>query len=261
MKRKFLLAVLSSILLLFIVACNKSDTNGKARLQVFLTDDPGDYQEVLIDVRDIMINVSGDTANGWQSLPGVQAGVYDLLKLVNDDDTLLVDAEIPEGRLHQIRLVLGTENFVRVDNQLHPLETPSAQQSGLKLNVQHDVEEGLLYKITMDFDVAKSVKRTGNGRYMLRPVIRTVLEAAGGSIKGVVVPGSFQTGVYAVQGSDTVASTFTDTGGGYLIRGLTPGGYALHFDPSDITYRDTIRTSINVTNAQVTRVDTMFLRQ
>jgi hypothetical protein len=34
----------------------------------------------------------------------VNAAVYDVLKLVNDDDTLLADANIPSGKLHQMRL-------------------------------------------------------------------------------------------------------------------------------------------------------------
>src|SRR6187431_88619 len=63
-----------------LLACKKgsSGTDGanKAKLQVYLTDDPGDYEKVLIDVRDVQINVSGDSVNGWQSLQGVNAGVY-----------------------------------------------------------------------------------------------------------------------------------------------------------------------------------------
>jgi hypothetical protein len=129
-------------LLTVLNSCKKNSTNdGNARLQVYLTDDPGDYEAVYIDVKDVQINVTGDSSNGWQSLQTVNAAVYDVLKLVNDDDTLLADANIPSGKLHQMRLVLGTENYVKVEgtSQLIKLETPSAQQSGLKLNIQQDV--------------------------------------------------------------------------------------------------------------------------
>ena len=114
-------------------------------------------------------------------MQGVNAAVYDVLKLVNDDDTLLADANIPSGRLHQLRLVLGTENYVKIEGttQLIKLETPSAQQSGLKLNIQQDVLDGILYTITLDFDVAKSIVKTGNNKYILKPTIRTILNAAG----------------------------------------------------------------------------------
>ena len=119
--------ILSVVSLTVLISCKKNGTgDGKARLQVYLTDDPGDYQAVYIDVKDVQINVTGDANNGWQSLQGVNAGVYDLLRLVNDEDTILADAEIPSGRLHQIRFVLGTENYVKLEGttELIKLETP-----------------------------------------------------------------------------------------------------------------------------------------
>ena len=256
--------ILSLVSLTVLNSCQKNETsNGTAKLQVYLTDDPGDYEAVYIDVKDVQINVTGDTSNGWQSLQNVHAASYDLLKLVNDDDTLLAEANIPSGKLHQMRLVLGTENYVKIQgtSQLIKLETPSAQQSGLKLNIQQDVQDGILYTITLDFDVAKSIVKTGNSKYILKPTIRTILNAAGGSIKGVVMPKSFQSAVYAVQGVDTVASTFTDSDGGYLLRGLTAGTYGVFYKPSDVTYKDSLRTNISVSTNVITKIDTTFLHQ
>ena len=261
---------MSSAFILFIaslpvlISCKKNGTSdGNARLKVYLTDDPGDYEAVYIDVKDVQINVTGSDADGWQSLQGVHAAVYDLLKLVNDDDTLLTDSNIPTGRIHQLRLVLGTENYVKIQGttDLIKLETPSAQQSGLKLNIQQDVQDGMLYLITLDFDVSKSIVKTGNNKYMLKPTIRTILNAVGGSIKGVVMPKDFQSAVYAVQGVDTVASTFSDTEGGYLIRGLPAGSYDVFYKPTNILYKDSLRKSISVQFNTVTRIDTTFLHQ
>jgi len=128
-------ALVLSLFSITLVACNKNSksSDGKARLQVYLTDDPGDYEKVLIDVREILINVDGDTVNGWRSLSGINPGVYDLLTLVNDQDTLLADAEISTGRISQMRLVLGTENYVKLigNPTMIKLETHSAQQSGI----------------------------------------------------------------------------------------------------------------------------------
>jgi len=256
--------ILSLVSLTVLNSCQKNAaSNGNARLQVYLTDAPGDYEAVYIDVKDVQINVTGDSLNGWQSLKNVNAAVYDVLKLVNDDDTLLADANIPSGKLHQMRLILGTENYVKIEgtSQLIKLETPSAQQSGLKLNIQQDVQDGILYTITLDFDVAKSIVKTGNSKYILKPTIRTILNAAGGSIKGVVMPKTFQSAVYAVQGVDTVASTFTDSDGGYLLRGLAAGTYGVFYKPSDITYKDSLRTNINVLVNTITKIDTTFLHQ
>lgn len=256
--------VLSLVSLSVFISCKKNGTgDGKARLQVYLTDDPGDYEAVYIDVKDVQINVTGNGDEGWQSLAGVKAASYDLLKLVNDDDTLLADGAIPSGRLHQLRLILGTENYVKIQGtaELIKLETPSAQQSGLKLNIQQDVQDGILYTITLDFDVSKSIIKTGSNKYMLKPTIRTILNAVGGSLKGIVMPKTFQSAVYAVQGVDTVASTYTDTDGGYLIRGLQAGTYDVFYKPSDVLYKDSLRKNISVQFNTVTRIDTTFLRQ
>lgn len=265
MKRILLAGLAIFLVAAIVISCDKNDSNGKgsARMQVFLTDDPGAFDEVWIDIQDVRYNVTGDTVNGWQSLSGVNAGSYDLLRLVNDDDTLLADATIPAGRVEQIRLVLGPNNYVVVNGQQYPLETPSAQQSGLKLNIHQDVVDGVLYQVLLDFDVARSIHQTGNGRYMLKPVIRTTLVAAGGSIKGAVTPFTFQTLVKVFRGpNDTVATTFTDqTNGGYLVRGLPAGTYSIDFQPTDATYMDSVRTGITVTNGNVTVVDTMRLHQ
>ena len=242
-------------------SCKKSDKSGNSHLQVYLTDDPGPYEAVIIDVKDVQINVTGDGDEGWQSMAGVIPGSYNLLDLVNDKDTLLADALIPSGKLHQIRLILGTENFVKIQGQMIKLTTPSAEQSGLKLNVQQNVTDGILYTILLDFDVARSIVTTGGGDYKLKPLIRTVLQAAGGSIRGAVIPDSVTTAVLAIQGPDTIASTHTGVGGGYLIKGLNDGTYSLHFIPVDTAFQNAVIDGVNVTTGNVTVVDTLELHQ
>lgn len=247
--------------LFFFSSCSKNDSSAsgdKARLQVYLTDDPAAYDEVVIDVRDIKINYSSDTANGWVSLSNVNSGSYDILKLVNDNDTLLADAELNTGKIEQIRLVLGPNNYVKVNGQTYQLETPSAQQSGLKLNIHQDVNAGVLYKLSLDFDAARSIVKTGNGKYILKPVIRTSLQAMGGSLKGYVLPNTFGTNVFAIQGTDTVAGTLT-SGGSYMIRGLNAGTYNLAFVPTDTSYNNQNKAGIVVSNNTVTTVDTVRL--
>jgi hypothetical protein len=243
---------------LIAYSCTKNEApgnSGKATFQVYLTDDPGDYEEVRIDVKDILINYSSDTAKGWQSLGNVKVGVYDILKLVNDKDTMLANAEISAGRIQQIRLVLGNNNFVKIDGVDYALQTPSAQQSGLKLNIHQDVSEGIVYKLLLDFDASRSIVKTGNNKYILKPVIRTTLQAAGGSIKGFVKPDSVQTAVYAIKGVDTFG-TYTQNGS-YMIKALSAGSYNLLFVPTDTTFKQTTKTGVVVTNGVVTTVDTV----
>ena len=261
MKSNFLTSLFfCSFLSLALFSCSNKDSNDKAKLEIRLTDDPAAFDAVLIDIKDVQINVTGDDDKGWQSLPGVQKGIYNLLDLVNDKDTLLVNADIPGGKLHQIRLVLGSNNSIVVNGITTPLETPSAQQSGLKLNVQQDVTGGILYTMVLDFDAGRSIVQSGNGKYILKPVIRTVLNAVGGSIKGAVTPGTVRTAVYAINGTDTM-TTFTDLSGGYFIKGVPAATYTMQYWPTDVTYKSQVKTSIIVTTGNVTVVDTVRLQK
>ncbi|MGE5520587.1 MAG: DUF4382 domain-containing protein [Candidatus Dadabacteria bacterium] len=253
------LTLIASVLI--FTSCAKNDSNSSntnAHLQVYLTDQPGNYDVVNIDIQDVRINYSTDSGSGWQSLSGVKSGNYDLLRLANGRDTLLGDADVKAGRIEQIRLILGPNNFVKIGNQTYTLQTPSAQQSGLKLNIHQDVNGGVLYKLTLDFDASRSIVRTGNAGYILKPTIRTTIEAIGGALRGYVTPNNFATAVYALQGTDTVAGTYTSSGS-YMIKGLSAGSYSLSFAPSDTTYKKQTKTGISITTGNVTVVDTVKL--
>lgn len=248
-----------------MASCSQTDNNGSggnARLQIALTDDPGDYAEVWIDVKDIRINVTDADDQNWKTLPGVNPGMYNLLDLVNDKDTILADAEIPSGQLGQIRFVLGENNYIITNRgEKLMLTTPSAQQSGLKLNIHQPVIGGIINKLTLDFDVAKSIVEAGNsGKYILKPVIRTVLEAVGGNMKGFVLPDSVKTAVLAIRGTDTIASTYT-AAGGYLFRGMEAGTYSLHYLPTDTLFKPAVKDGITVTIGQITTIDTVRLEK
>src|SRR5687768_8418146 len=123
---------LLSILLLFFAVITFSCTNeeSKTRLEVRLTDAPADFEEVNIEIKSIEIN-SSENEGGWVSLANVKTGVYNLLDFTNGKDTLLASMNVPTGKVSQIRLILGENNSVKVDGEVIPLKTPSAQQSGL----------------------------------------------------------------------------------------------------------------------------------
>lgn len=166
---------LSFVLLCTMVlclSCTKNDTdNGNARVSVYLTDDPADYKAVWIDVQDVQVNNSTDPDNGWTSLHVARPGVYNLLTFRDGIDTVLTSVDVPAVNLAQIRLILGPNNSIETSAGSYPLETPSAQQSGLKINLQAALSPGEHYKVWLDFDAAKSIVETGNGKFILKPVI------------------------------------------------------------------------------------------
>jgi hypothetical protein len=83
----------------------------------------------------------------------------------------------------------------------------------------------------------------------------------GGSIKGFVLPDTVTTAVYALQLPDTVASTFTGSNGGYLLKGIPAGSYTLKFVPNDTTFKEESKAGITVSTGNVTIIDTVHLHK
>lgn len=220
---------LSLIALLFIgfASCSDDDSNnneGTAKLAVRLTDAPGDYDAVFVDVEEVVIKYN----DGDDVLLGINAGIYNLLELTAGVNVLLFNDEVPAGNISQIRLVLGENNTIVVDGQTLPLATPSAQQSGLKIQINENLEPGILYEFMLDFDVDKSIVSQGNGEYSLKPVIRATTVAESGAISGTVIPIGALTMVTAVNGL-TEISTYTNLQGEFLLSGVPDGVYTVTF--------------------------------
>ena len=156
-------------------ACSKenssSDQPGTTRLKINMTDAPLLADSVNVDIRQVRVNFRNDSI-GWVDLQ-TQAGVYNLLGLQNGLDTLLAVGTVPTDTLQQIRLVLGTNNSIVVNGVNYPLTIPSGAESGLKINVSKNLHSNL-DSLTIDFDAALSIHQTGNGTYMLRPVLRVL---------------------------------------------------------------------------------------
>ncbi len=230
-----------------INACKKTEdannqvNQGKATYQVRMTDAPGPYQQVNIDLRGVEITGTG----GSTMMLNVNAGIYDLLKFSNGLDTLIASGSINAGRVEQIRLILGPNNTVVVNGDAFPLDIPSSEQSGLKIQVHQDIAAGATYMVLLDFDANRSIHQLGNGSYKMKPVIRAINKAVGGAIKGSVIPAGVIATVTANNGVDSFSSV-VNVSGNFLIMGLTPGNYDVTVVPV-APYKTVVKTAITVT--------------
>lgn len=248
--KKFVMLAMLLTAGLLLHNCSKDDdasAKGKAKLDIRLTDNPANYDEVNIHV----IGVEIITDNGKRTLP-TQSGIYNLLDYAGNTDTLIAGDSIDAGRINQIRLILGDSNTVVIDGITHNLMTPSAQQSGLKINVHKDLVPGVAYEWTLDFDAAKSIVETGNGQYILKPVIRLITDGISGSITGTFDPAAAAGTAYAISGSDTFGA-IANSDGEFLIKHLDAGTYNVLLQPA-ATFSDTIINNVNVVNGQMTDI-------
>lgn len=208
-------------------SCKKeSDSTKSGRLDVYLSDNPVLYDEVNIDIQAVEVH---SDANGWQTI-ATNVGILNLLDYANGPDTLIASAALGVGRISQIRLVLGSNNTVVINGTSFNLDTPSAQESGLKLNINADILPGAVYAMELDFDAARSIVVTGSGKYILKPVIRVITTGANGGVRGFADPAISRPTVYAIIGTDTTA-TIANLNGYFEINGLASGSYTVVFDP------------------------------
>jgi hypothetical protein len=245
----------AAILSVGLFSCKKDNNSGNdmAHVSVRLTDAPGAFGNVFLNVKSVVVV----TDKGERTLD-LKGGVIDILRFRNGRDTLIADADIPAGTIQQIRLVLNeTGNRVVVGGVSFDLTTPSGQTSGVKLNVHDNLTAGVGYTLKLDFDVAKSIVLTGSGKYILKPVIRTIAEATSGVITGMVSPAAASPSVYAIMGTDTVG-TVADATGKFYFPGLPAGTYNVRFEPVSPYAVKTV-TGVTVVTGQVNNMGTVTL--
>jgi hypothetical protein len=212
-------------------------------LQMSMTDAPACYQSVVVNVAKVRVHMSddgntGDNDNGWQEIVPPNAPVrIDLLNLTNGQINPLGSATVPAGKFRQIRLVLAaTGNTVTpVGGTPQALKTPSGQQSGLKIKADFDVLANTVNDILLDVDACKSIVQTGNGNFLLKPVVRVSTKPSGtiqGFVTTTVALGTTTAtlnsiAVSAQQNGTVIRSTIPDTSGRFILSYLPLGTYTV----------------------------------
>lgn len=175
--------VLLVLTALALSACGGSDTAGQGVLKVALTDQPAAFANVLVSIAYVEVHQDGDAGQdsaGWRQVD-LRDGVVmpvDLLEL-QDVSVILAEGVLTAGFYQQIRLILeentqtSLANYVILeDSSQFPLDTPSGQQTGLKLVNPIEVQAGCTTLILVDFDALQSVLETGSQKFILKPTIK-----------------------------------------------------------------------------------------
>jgi hypothetical protein len=238
--------ITAALLAAMLAACGgggSGGASGEGTLRVALTDAPScGYDHVWVTIEKVRVHRSAsasDTDAGWSELVLSPARRVDLLDLTNGILEELGTLPLEAGRYSQVRLVLAQNtgsgaaaaaNAVQpTGGAVIPLSTPSAMQSGLKLQAHFEVAAGQLSDLVLDFDACKSVVRAGNsGNYNLKPVVAVVPRAVT-AIQGFVTTtlSLSSTTVAAQQNGATVRATAPDSTGKFSIPFLAAGTYTL----------------------------------
>jgi hypothetical protein len=146
-----------------------------AGMQVKLTDAPRDYvsvyQGVYIDLKSVMIHYEGTRGGTWVDMK-TNPAVYELLSLRRDPALIADDRQLKPGKIDQIKLELGNNNFVIVDGLKQMLNVRYSHNSGLIIDTDQTLVADHNLSITLNFDALGSLSVNANGEYVLDPVIK-----------------------------------------------------------------------------------------
>jgi hypothetical protein len=232
-------------------SCDDDDSiagNGDYTYKVRMTDAPGPYDQVNIDIQSIAI-VDGD---GNTVTLDDDLGVYNLLELSNGNSIQLAARNLDDNQVSQIKLTLGANSTIVVDGTSYPLSFTSSDGAGLTLNVNQTLDSDDDNEILLDFDANNSIVATGANSYKVVPVIRAVDADLEGSISGDV-NGTSLAIVTATNLSSDIFSTSINSSGNFKVQGLPPGSYTLTVTPL-LPLLPVTQSNINVVANQNTSV-------
>lgn len=272
---------------LLMTACNKSTSSevnmrGKEQLSLYLTDGPGFFDNVYIDIRSVkvLVDTSSDTRRHdnddwdrrgeddrrkdssfvWEDL-GIAPGVYDILKFRNGADTILANAGITKGSIRLIKIELGTNNSVVKDSVTYPLAVPPNDKGYVLIKLKgNECEEHAPGKkrLWLDFDVSRSIVQDNN-RFILKPVFHFFVVNNSASVAGRVGPKEAYPVLTLFNQTDT-AYALPNKEGYFKMRGLKAGNYSLYVNASN-GYIDTTINNISVKTTGETSVGIITLRK
>lgn len=289
----WLTALVGMTAVLYIVSCSKSNSSnsnpnipkGKSQLSVYMMDGPLPYDSVLIDIRQIAVEIDtatsqksddddrqwGDDWDGegrdrdhrsviWDTL-SITPGVYNLLALRNGTDTLLTSGLITSGKILKVRIWLGNDNKIYTDSVTsYPLEI-FGPNPYFTINVRRtDVADvtNNEFKLWLDFNLSRSIF-FWNGQFLLSPYIVVFNDQVMAKIEGTVLPERAGALVEAINGADTLYAIPWDEGE-YKFRNVPTGTWSLTFKGDD-GYQDTTIGNIVVDSMKITEVPTVTLHK
>jgi hypothetical protein len=280
------LASLVLALAVFLTACTKNGvTASSGNLSVYLTDGPGEYDSVFIDITKVEVKVDNDSLHKhrddhgkddddrddhekrkdgygeWVDISFTPA-IIDILSLRNGVETKLGDANIAAGTVRKIRITLGSRNRVVKDSVSYPLELRNETNNLLyvKLYDKHRQRRAdSSTKVWVDFDIASSISEK-DGRFFLRPVLRPFCNDNFGEVEGKVLPLEAKAVVRITDGAGFNGVALPDRKGEFKLRGLETGTYTVTVEGIAPYLKETI-TNVSVTKGKETELKTITLKK
>lgn len=135
------------------------------------------YEGVFLEIKDIQVQTKPDEQDpsSWVSLSSPNIGVHDFSNMSNGSELIFVeDLNIPARHIYRLKLILGDENAMIVDNILVAIETPDPVNKESINIVDKSLDMNKAYEFTMFFELDASIQLNGHNA-TLNPRMNTEL--------------------------------------------------------------------------------------
>lgn len=150
---------------------------GTGVLVIMLKDKPPELNisQALVTISSVSIHRTGlgnnkdnDSSAGWIILSN-ESQTFDLILLQNISE-VLADVNISVGIYSQLRLYIK-KAIINIDGINYDLKIPSKT---IKIVSNFIIFDEEITTLTLDFDIFKSIHKTGNDKYILKPSIKLI---------------------------------------------------------------------------------------
>ncbi len=283
--------VAASLLVAFMLifsGCTKNgiDASAGGKVAVYLTDGPGEFDAVFIDIQKVEVKIDTSSAHKdnddrckddddrddhqkrkddygeWVDIKFTPA-VIDVLSLRNGVETKLGEANILTGTVRKIRITLGTQNSVVKNGVTSTLELRNETNNFLyvKLYDKHRERNANNSNVSVwvDFDVANSIYEK-DGKFYLKPVLRPFNNKNFGEVEGKVLPLEAKAVVRITNGAGFNGVALPNREGKFKLRGLESGTYTVTVEGL-APYLDKVISNVVVTKGKETELGVITLTQ
>lgn len=247
-------------------ACKKADIEKAAQTQepnsmaVHMTDNPGDYLRVDMELKQVEVYMEG---KGWIALES-KAQFVNVASLTNGKSALIASrTKLESGHYTKVKLLFGSNNKITAMTDIGGSGIRIAQETTLEFDgnkeiiveIDANVNAQAGTEVWIDFDIVKSIKKDAQ-KYIVKPFLVWLKDrktAVSGEIQGSVTAALVLT-----NGQDSV-SAFTDIQGKFYIRGAKAGVYNLVIYPAYKTVEDNLKKPLKVEGIVITEGEVKYL--
>ncbi len=161
--------------------CSKEDIDiaeNVTSMTVKLKSTSQSHDKVYFDIQDVQLKINNEEdPSSWLSLNALNTGVHDVCTLDENTPLLLVDdLEIEAHYVYEIRLVLGENNFMDINNVLHSLDVANSGNATPSNLIKSQLNPMRRYDVVIEIDVDASISQNEDENTMvLNPKIYTAI--------------------------------------------------------------------------------------